>query len=617
MELMAHSGVVGNVEIIRKKERQAYTSMYFKQDKFNLLREENEGYGKLLTALLSGGELQQQHLPALRNEIKSLIGAFKLDPNRVCDLVLEAAARDAAGCRVWLQLMPMFNKDAPMQMLAMKFLHYQQDHSNLTAGEDDASGSADKAAGNKGPPVSLFQLAAEMIKGGHVSLEGLLSYLSPTADELSNSYKTRFEQLREEVKGLSLANLGDSTTPGDTTAGPAEEAAAAGGGGGGRLALLTGKLDEIAQTRGITDAPDEPARYQGRPPPPSGMLGPGIQGMGPGMGPPPPGVPWQRGIVPGGPMGMGGMQGMGGPNMMAGPPYMAPGGMLYGMQNGPMGGMSASQMMGGGVRGLGGGVSAAPQAVRPPGGGGADYQATYNVMPASQLDLDARAYDRALLEKGDSHLQLLQALMRVGDWEHALGMLEWLQKCHGVQATNDLDTSRHVLSHLKSLLTPTYTSLYPKGPLGGNVLKRPPYSTAGNPGRTPQALPAPGPELDPLVHQLLEHLGAYVYRDTEIVVMLLRVLQHELVFYGGMRPLGWPVAQQGVDSSKVEQVRTVVLPVEGACLLYPIKMCRHLPYGSKPERNRDCAVQNPQNGLLQVWLSSSCRWMNMFCADQP
>lgn len=84
--------------------------------RFNLLREENEGYGKLLTALLSGGELQQQHLPALQHEIKSLIGAFKLDPNRVCDLVLDAAARDSAGCRVWLQLMPMFNKEAPMQV---------------------------------------------------------------------------------------------------------------------------------------------------------------------------------------------------------------------------------------------------------------------------------------------------------------------------------------------------------------------------------------------------------------------------------------------------------------------------------------------------------------------
>lgn len=46
-----------------------------------------------------------------------------------------------------------------LQMLAMKFLHYQQDHSSLLAAEEET----DKAA-TKGPPASLLQLAAEMIK---------------------------------------------------------------------------------------------------------------------------------------------------------------------------------------------------------------------------------------------------------------------------------------------------------------------------------------------------------------------------------------------------------------------------------------------------------------------
>lgn len=192
------------------------------------------------------------------------------------------------------------------------------------------------------------------------------------------------------------------------------------------VCVVAGKLDEIAQVRGITDTPaDEPARYSNRPPP-GAMMGPGMQGMGPSMGPPPPGAPWQRGMVPGGPMGMG-MPGMG--VMMSGPPHMGPGGVMYGMQNGPMSSMGG-QMAGGGMRGGPGtaGASSASQSARPLGaGGGADYQATYNVMPASQLELDARGYDKPLLDKTDSHLQLLQALMRIGDWEHALLMLDWLQ----------------------------------------------------------------------------------------------------------------------------------------------------------------------------------------------
>lgn len=84
--------------------------------RYNLLREENEGYAKLLTLLLSGGTLQQEHLPALTREVKGLIGTFKLDPNRVCDLVLDAAERDEAGVGAWLQLLGLFNKQAPMQV---------------------------------------------------------------------------------------------------------------------------------------------------------------------------------------------------------------------------------------------------------------------------------------------------------------------------------------------------------------------------------------------------------------------------------------------------------------------------------------------------------------------
>jgi hypothetical protein len=50
-------------------------------------------------------------------------------------------------------------------------------------------------------------------------------------------------------------------------------------------------------------------------------------------------------------------------------------------------------------------------------------------MPAEQLELDAHSMDRQLMDGGSGHLQLLLALMKAGDWEHALLMLDWLQVC--------------------------------------------------------------------------------------------------------------------------------------------------------------------------------------------
>jgi fermentation-respiration switch protein FrsA (DUF1100 family) len=50
--------------------------------RYNLLREQAEGYGKLLAALLSGGPLAGDQAGSLARTIKSLVGAFNLDPNR-------------------------------------------------------------------------------------------------------------------------------------------------------------------------------------------------------------------------------------------------------------------------------------------------------------------------------------------------------------------------------------------------------------------------------------------------------------------------------------------------------------------------------------------------------
>lgn len=58
----------------------------YKQRKYNLFREESEGYSKLIT------ELNSDNMdPKIMMEIiKSLIGCFNLDPNRVLDIILDS-----------------------------------------------------------------------------------------------------------------------------------------------------------------------------------------------------------------------------------------------------------------------------------------------------------------------------------------------------------------------------------------------------------------------------------------------------------------------------------------------------------------------------------------------
>ena len=76
----------------------------YKQQKFNLFREENEGYAKLVTELNQAGprtllrpfcyfflqDLSMVTPSYIIEVIKSLIGYFNLDPNRVLDIILES-----------------------------------------------------------------------------------------------------------------------------------------------------------------------------------------------------------------------------------------------------------------------------------------------------------------------------------------------------------------------------------------------------------------------------------------------------------------------------------------------------------------------------------------------
>ncbi|VVC89140.1 unnamed protein product [Leptidea sinapis] len=65
------------------------TKLYYKQRKFNLFREESEGYAKLIVEL-NQEIAEETDWKNILEIIQSLIGCFNLDPNRVLDIILES-----------------------------------------------------------------------------------------------------------------------------------------------------------------------------------------------------------------------------------------------------------------------------------------------------------------------------------------------------------------------------------------------------------------------------------------------------------------------------------------------------------------------------------------------
>lgn len=99
----------------------------YKQQKFNLFREENEGYAKLITEL---NKDFSDTTPAETLEvIKSIIGYFNLDPNRVLDVILESFECQLDQHAFFIDLLRLFTPDSQTmnELLGFKFKFYLSD----------------------------------------------------------------------------------------------------------------------------------------------------------------------------------------------------------------------------------------------------------------------------------------------------------------------------------------------------------------------------------------------------------------------------------------------------------------------------------------------------------
>ncbi|KAI7358386.1 hypothetical protein D0862_00421 [Hortaea werneckii] len=95
--MLQNLGLVRN--IFQKMRARKTTNMLYRQANYNLLREETEGYAKLLTEYFniaeeaSGNrEVSDEMAQDAFQRVKALVGAFDLDPGRVLDITLDISA---------------------------------------------------------------------------------------------------------------------------------------------------------------------------------------------------------------------------------------------------------------------------------------------------------------------------------------------------------------------------------------------------------------------------------------------------------------------------------------------------------------------------------------------
>ncbi|KAH7352984.1 hypothetical protein KP509_19G073400 [Ceratopteris richardii] len=192
---------------MKSKEVRVNTRLLYQQTKFNLLREESEGYAKLVTLLSRRGSdgLIKETAPAVISTIKSLIGHFDLDPNRVFDIVLECFELQPDNA-AFLELIPLFPKSHTSHILGFKFQYYQRQDIEENA------------------PGGLYVLAATLIKANFLDLDSVFAHLWPDDDQAVADYEFLTKRQLDEANRIGKINLAatgkdlmEEEKPGDVT----------------------------------------------------------------------------------------------------------------------------------------------------------------------------------------------------------------------------------------------------------------------------------------------------------------------------------------------------------------------------------------------------------------
>uniref|UniRef100_A0A8C3KX94 THO complex subunit 2 n=1 Tax=Chrysolophus pictus TaxID=9089 RepID=A0A8C3KX94_CHRPC len=177
-------------------QKSIMNKLYYEcQQKFNLLREENEGYAKLIAELgqdLSGNITSDLIL----ENIKSLIGCFNLDPNRVLDIILEVYECRPEYDDFFVPLiesyMYMCEPQTLCHILGFKFKFYQ-----------DPSGET---------PSSLYRVAAVLLQHNLIDLEDLYVHLLPGDNAIIEEHKREIVEAKQIVRKLTMVVLSSEKT---------------------------------------------------------------------------------------------------------------------------------------------------------------------------------------------------------------------------------------------------------------------------------------------------------------------------------------------------------------------------------------------------------------------
>ncbi|KAI0693806.1 transcription factor/nuclear export subunit protein 2-domain-containing protein [Cytidiella melzeri] len=258
LALIHAAGLIADDQAFSKKEIRMRTALFYKQNKFNLLREQSEGYSKLTTELTSSvgpahsvidgypmeslSAVQARARPAWERVV-GLVGYFDLDPNRALDIILDVfSVHLATHYSFFLSLLsfspwaalPRHSPDSMavesgQDMYRGKDLDEVLRLAEVQAGVPQepqlpAAMGANKsrvlaqvlgfkfahyqgADSTEQTPRSLYLTAALLIREGFITLEDLYPHISPSDADMTDVHKQYLASVDSRIIGAKVSML--------------------------------------------------------------------------------------------------------------------------------------------------------------------------------------------------------------------------------------------------------------------------------------------------------------------------------------------------------------------------------------------------------------------------
>ena len=177
----------------------------YQQNKFNLLREESEGYSKLITLLFDINQLQikldEKERENINEKIIEIIGYFNLDSYRVLDIALEVFKYCPFNIN-YIKIFDILNKNFILPIIDFKLSQNQNDK-------------------------KLMIIVAQLIHFNYISLNDFFKHTSSLLTEIKQNFINKYQKifdyisnsLNDEIKTeISSFNTKDSKTPSNNIA---------------------------------------------------------------------------------------------------------------------------------------------------------------------------------------------------------------------------------------------------------------------------------------------------------------------------------------------------------------------------------------------------------------